>query len=356
MRHMRAAVALLTLTGSLGALPSAPAGGRPLMLVLSYDGNAVVEVHADGSLGNAILTADDGLDGPFGANALLRHGESCLYIGNFDGRRVLRSCTSGPAAVVADASDGVNTPDGLAAGSDGELYIANRFARNILRVDPNGVVSVVDLLDGRPMSIASAAGSLFVADDRGNIFRYELDEPAGRVLIASLSDNQPVGNVAMAVSSDGNTVFHLDAGVLREIPAQGGPAVVLTGGMGGADEGLAMIERADGRLPPVFFASDFAGVIYRFDPGDSVRVFSTAVAGPSGMLTSPCGGLLTCDSNCDGQIDVLDINPFVAAILDPLQYREQFPACDWLCNNDINVDGAVNVLDISLFVACVVGW
>ncbi|TWT41222.1 hypothetical protein RAS1_39160 [Phycisphaerae bacterium RAS1] len=356
MKNARRFAANLILPALLLGSPVARAGGRAFMLALSYDENAVLEVHADGSVGDAILNGSDGLGGPFGASAIVRGPDDCLYIGNFDSLELLRICGSPPqVTVLADGADGLNTPDGLAPGTDGEIYVANRFSRNILRVDPNGDVYEVDALDGRPMCIVAAPGWLFVADDLGNIFGYDAQTPSERVLIANISDGLAVGNVALAVSADGGTLYHLDAGVLRAIPALGGPAEILASGMGGADEGLAVLERAGGRLPPLFFAADFAGVIYRFAPGGVPSVFSTGVPGVSGMLLSSCGELLTCDSNCDGSIDVLDINPFVTAIIDPGLYLEQFPACDWLCNNDINFDGAVNVLDISGFVDCVLG-
>lgn len=52
------------------------------------------------------------------------------------------------------------------------------------------------------------------------------------------------------------------------------------------------------------------------------------------------------DMNCDGLTNVLDINPFVLAILDPAAYEAQHPDCPIL-NGDINGDGLLNVLDIN---------
>lgn len=60
------------------------------------------------------------------------------------------------------------------------------------------------------------------------------------------------------------------------------------------------------------------------------------------------------DLNCDGAANVLDINPFVLAILDPVAYAATYPGCNRL-NADINGDGAANVLDINPFVALLLG-
>ncbi|TWT40527.1 tRNA3(Ser)-specific nuclease WapA precursor [Phycisphaerae bacterium RAS1] len=60
------------------------------------------------------------------------------------------------------------------------------------------------------------------------------------------------------------------------------------------------------------------------------------------------GEWLTGDMNCDGVVDILDLNAFVLAILDPAAYAAQYPNCN-LTSGDINGDGLVNVLDINPF-------
>lgn len=58
------------------------------------------------------------------------------------------------------------------------------------------------------------------------------------------------------------------------------------------------------------------------------------------------------DTNCDGHVDFLDINPFVYAVTDPERYVREFPHCS-LCTADINRDGTVDFLDINPFVDCI---
>jgi len=60
----------------------------------------------------------------------------------------------------------------------------------------------------------------------------------------------------------------------------------------------------------------------------------------------PCRG----DLNCDGQINLADINPFVMALTNPAGWQAQYPGCPVL-NGDINQDQTVNFNDINPFVS-----
>ncbi|TWT41241.1 hypothetical protein RAS1_39350 [Phycisphaerae bacterium RAS1] len=60
------------------------------------------------------------------------------------------------------------------------------------------------------------------------------------------------------------------------------------------------------------------------------------------------------DANCDGQVNVLDINPFVQALSDPGAYVAANPTCG-LFNVDTNGDEQVDVLDINPFIALLTG-
>lgn len=60
------------------------------------------------------------------------------------------------------------------------------------------------------------------------------------------------------------------------------------------------------------------------------------------------------DMNCDGAVNILDINPFVMAISDPTGYATMFPDCS-IELGDINKDGNTNILDINPFVNLLAG-
>jgi probable HAF family extracellular repeat protein len=60
------------------------------------------------------------------------------------------------------------------------------------------------------------------------------------------------------------------------------------------------------------------------------------------------------DLNCDGAINVFDIDPFVLALTNPATYAVQFPDCPARLA-DINGDGVVNTFDIDPFVLLLTG-
>ena len=60
------------------------------------------------------------------------------------------------------------------------------------------------------------------------------------------------------------------------------------------------------------------------------------------------------DLNCDDTVDFGDINPFVLALTNPIEYGVMYPTCDIL-HGDINADGAVDFGDINPFVALLTG-
>ncbi|GEM_PF-1760313 len=60
------------------------------------------------------------------------------------------------------------------------------------------------------------------------------------------------------------------------------------------------------------------------------------------------------DLNCDGVVNVFDIDPFVLALTDSSAYQATFPGCS-IMNADANGDGSVNVFDIDPFVALLTG-
>jgi hypothetical protein len=71
-------------------------------------------------------------------------------------------------------------------------------------------------------------------------------------------------------------------------------------------------------------------------------------------LDPPCGAapcLSRADANCDGELNVLDIDPFVLALTASEAWQSTYD-CDFLCANDTNCDGAVNSFDIDPFVLC----
>ncbi len=66
------------------------------------------------------------------------------------------------------------------------------------------------------------------------------------------------------------------------------------------------------------------------------------------------GSFTAGDLNCDGLVNVFDIDPFVLALTDARGYAAAYPGCD-VRTADLNYDGAVNAFDIDPFVAVLTG-
>ncbi len=65
-------------------------------------------------------------------------------------------------------------------------------------------------------------------------------------------------------------------------------------------------------------------------------------------VMDPCAASEPGDLNCDGQINALDIEPFLVALFDPKEYPVRYPECD-INLADINGDGSIDALDIEPF-------
>jgi len=91
------------------------------------------------------------------------------------------------------------------------------------------------------------------------------------------------------------------------------------------------------------------GVMSPYGPASVVRFGDLVVGNPSrsrwDYVRYGVVSVLAGDVNCDGTVDFLDINPFVAALTVPAD----MPGCGVL-NADINQDGVVDFADINPFV------
>ncbi len=54
-----------------------------------------------------------------------------------------------------------------------------------------------------------------------------------------------------------------------------------------------------------------------------------------------------CDANCDGSVDLADIEPFIELLFGG-------KACDF-CTGDTNDDGSIDLTDVGLFIECLLG-
>jgi len=253
--------------------------------------------------------------------------------------------------------------DGPAVGRDGFLYHASaanplRGASGYLyRIGPDGTL---DWSAGIGPGVIQAPP---VVDARDNIY---------------IGD---AGGIASKYDSKGELLWAYDtmSGQIYTSPVLNGARVTV----GAAFAGLHVLDAETGRLEAVFApgrypfsqASDRAGnaFFYCFDskgtalgfgpggrerwafdtgPGSSVNAIAIAangrlLVGDMGSLTAyfaPASG----DLNCDGDVDGLDLQPFLLALADPARYARRYPQCSRSLA-DVNGDGAVDALDLAPF-------
>lgn len=60
------------------------------------------------------------------------------------------------------------------------------------------------------------------------------------------------------------------------------------------------------------------------------------------------------DMNCDGSLDLPDVEPFIIALLDPDEYDGKYPDCD-VNLADVNFDGSVDLVDVERFIELLLG-
>jgi hypothetical protein len=117
------------------------------------------------------------------------------------------------------------------------------------------------------------------------------------------------------------------------------------------DGGGAMFTMGAGGL-------ELSGTIGQFDAGSPAAPLSgggySLVGGFWAVAASaPCPGQRG-DADCDGVINFFDIDPFVAALFDPVAYAAMY--CGGaLCTVDVDCSGSVNFFDIDPFLTCLFG-
>ncbi|MBN2447702.1 MAG: hypothetical protein JXO22_13295, partial [Phycisphaerae bacterium] len=138
-------------------------------------------------------------------------------------------------------------------------------------------------------------------------------------------------------------------------------AVVGEPGMPGGQQFLAVLFSVDdddpltpqnesgGLFPTVVYASFLDGTHFQLsepqmDDIDALTVWTESLEPAQPYL---CG-----DANCDGVVDVFDIDAFVLAITNPVAYQAVYP-CFVDC--DTNCDNVIDVFDIDSFVGAVTG-
>jgi sugar lactone lactonase YvrE len=193
------------------------------------------------SAGNGAVRFDltDGLVDPFGENGLAYDANGDLYVSNFGASQILRfPAGGGSSSIFADGADGIVFPDGLVFAADGDLYVANRGTHDVLLIDPSGTAAVFDTLPDEPFSIVIRGnGDIYITTFTvPSIYRYPGGDVAQRVLLADFPNNSL--NPAIQFSLDEAKLYFTSysTGNLIEVDPDSGAQseVIAAGGLPGA--------------------------------------------------------------------------------------------------------------------------
>ena len=130
------------------------------------------------------------------------------------------------------------------------------------------------------------------------------------------------------------------------------PSLHIIPGASSQGAGADLFVAGPGQPPVLFVAAYQLGLGY---PTDNVDALDLVL----------CGNAFACaldyaiqarkgDLNCDGLVNFGDINPFVLALSNPVQYEMVFSGC-FIENGDINLDSITGFGDINPFVALLSG-
>ena len=200
----------------VGGLRFTPDGSRLLLLNAGHffpvDGGWVQAFKPDGT-SEVILTREDGLLGPYGANGLDFDGNGNLFVVNDLNASILRfDGMKGPGEVFADFNDGVTGRGGLAFGPGGDLFYGSMDGNVILRLAPDGDPSDYDFLPQPSSLVFDRVGNLFVA--AGYVYRYDEGNVGRRRILAGGFEFISGLPQPISISPDGSTVYFLEAGGL----------------------------------------------------------------------------------------------------------------------------------------------
>lgn len=283
--------------------------------ILRYDRQtfAYIDEFVFDDLGTPMVDETGGLLGP---TAGTFGPDGNLYVASFDNDMVLRYDGTTGAFIdifVTAASGGLNGPDnGTIFGPDGNLYVPSFFGHRVLRF--NGTTGAfIDIF----VNIGSGASTL--RNPRTVLFRYGCND--------LLVNNEFGGRVQRYNASTGVWISQF-------VPAIASP----TGMAIGPDKNLYVASISNQSI------QKFSGV-----NGAALGTFVSAGSGGLNGVVYIRFLPLTGDANCDGVVNILDLDGFVQLLLDPTGYAVSHPNCDTM-NADVTGDNAADGLDITAFV------
>ena len=296
------------LVGVLAALLVSLLGVAP---VAAVDGTEPVTTVA-GSGGNG--SNPDQLSLPQGVAA---GGDGNLYIADTNNHRVQKIDTNGIVTTVAGSGgqgsnpNQLNRPHGVAVDGDGNLYIADFFNSRVQKVDANGIVTTVAGDNGygsnpnqlsTPNGVAvDGDGNLYIADRANNrIQKVDTNGMATTVAGSGGQGSNPdqlSDPVGVAVDGDGN-LYIADRFNSRIQKVDTAGMVTTVAGIGGDGSGNSQLASPHG------VGADGNGSLYIADTGNArvQKLTAADITAPMVTITTPTtartGDTLTAAFTC----------------------------------------------------------
>jgi hypothetical protein len=242
------------------------------------------------------------------------------------------------SAFVYDASGGT------IASYAGE-YDDQQFGWSVKSAGDVDLDGVADLIVGAP-DFGSPGGSAYVYSIAENELLYHLE---GQTVFVHHS-------LGYSVSGAGDMNGDGFADVVIGDPLEGGCLTGVAFVYSGRTGELLYISRADS-CGEQFGNSVSAGDFNDDGLGDVVVGAPTWSSGsfvPGAAYVFLGRATITCDMNCDGNVDAFDVEPFLQALSDPDEYHLDHPCCDRMAA-DCNSDGVIDSFDIECFIECLTG-
>jgi probable HAF family extracellular repeat protein len=165
------------------------------------------------------------------------------------------------------------------------------------------------------------------------------DPQEGFTIFGVLPGPAPLRSWAMALNDVGQIVGQVQQGL---------PPSHYIAFLWDAEHGMRDVSTLlEARTPPEFAE---IGIIY--DINNRGQMVGAAYGAGEGLVLTP---FVVGDMNCDGAVDVFDIEGFVTGLVDPAAYAQRFPDCFADSAGDINQDAEFDAFDIEPFIELLSG-
>ena len=297
----------LSLTPDTGPVPPTPT--RPLFVGVQYGD---LPTRSTDLAGFPTVTWNNGF--PFGVNGAAGRPDGSLYLSTGDfSTELYLSALEGPPIYLTDLALDVS---GLAYGSGRLFGFANSGSpMGVYEIDP-------------------ATGDMWLIAATGSRRFFGLDYNAADGLLYGYDEyGSPSG--LCSINIDTGLITHVAASVPAANSAARGLAC-------GYNKVYAVT--VYGAEYPMYVYDLAQGPGGTWQPMTHPFPDSNSTSGAA-WIPGPVAG----DVNCDGAVNVFDIDPFVVALTNPQGYAQAYIDCT-IYNADINLDGMMNVFDIDPFV------